>query len=66
MEQATIGCDLGDRWTQICVLAGGGEIVDEARVRTTSAVVAAAHKLSVLLHRLQVSGDEYVPIGYTG
>ena len=37
MEQLTIGCDLGDRWTQICVLAGGGEIVDEARVRTTPA-----------------------------
>ena len=37
MEQLTIGCDLGDRWTQICVLAGGGEIVKEARVRTTPA-----------------------------
>ena len=37
MEQLTIGCDLGDRWTQICALAGGGEIIDEARVRTTPA-----------------------------
>jgi len=25
-----------------------------------------ARKLSVLLHRLWVSGEEYVPIGYTG
>ena len=30
------------------------------------AVVAVARKLSVLLHRLWVSGEEYVPIGYTG
>ena len=37
MEQLTIGCDLGDRWTQICVLAGRGESIEEARVRTTPA-----------------------------
>jgi transposase len=37
MEQLTIGCDLGDRWTQICVVAGGGESIEEARVRTTPA-----------------------------
>ena len=37
MEQLTIGCDLGDRWAQICALASGGEITDEARVRTTPA-----------------------------
>ena len=29
-------------------------------------MVAVARKLSVLLHRLWISGEEYVPIGYTG
>jgi transposase len=31
----TIGVDVGDRFSQICVLGGDGEIQEEARIRTT-------------------------------
>lgn len=31
----TIGLDVSDRWTQLCVVDGSGEIVEEAQVRTT-------------------------------
>jgi len=31
----TIGLDLGDRWSQYCVLDAGGEVVEEGRVATT-------------------------------
>lgn len=30
----TMGVDVGDRYSQVCVLDAGGEIVEEARVRT--------------------------------
>jgi transposase len=33
------GMDLGDRWTTICVLNAGGEVVEESRVRTTPETV---------------------------
>ena len=33
--QRTIGLDVGDRFTQVCVLDGTGEIVEEGRVRST-------------------------------
>jgi hypothetical protein len=33
--QATIGMDLGDRWSRYCVVGRNGEIVEEDRVRTT-------------------------------
>ncbi len=32
-----IGCDLGDRYSHVCVLDGAGEVVDRARVKTTPA-----------------------------
>jgi transposase len=35
----TIGMDLGDRYTQLCVLDDGGEVVEEGRVRTTRAAL---------------------------
>ncbi len=31
----TIGVDLGDKWSQICVLDDSGEVAEEARIRTT-------------------------------
>ena len=31
----TCGLDLGDKWSQVCLLDGSGEIVEETRVRTT-------------------------------
>lgn len=31
----TVGVDLGDRFSQLCVLDGDGEVVEEARLRTT-------------------------------
>lgn len=34
--QATIGIDLGDRWSRYCVVDGKGEIAEEDRVRTTA------------------------------
>ena len=37
MGKLAVGCDLGDRRTQICILAGAGEIVAEALARTTPA-----------------------------
>jgi transposase len=33
--QTTIGCDLGDRWSEVCVLAADGTVQERARVRTT-------------------------------
>ena len=33
----TIGVDVGDRFSQICVLDGDGEVREEARIRTTPA-----------------------------
>ena len=33
----TIGCDLGDRCSHVCVLDGAGEVVDRARIKTSYA-----------------------------
>ena len=35
----TIGIDVGDTWSQICVVDAGGTVVEEARVRTTARAV---------------------------
>ena len=35
----TIGIDVGDTWSQICVVDAGGTVVEEARVRTTAQAV---------------------------
>ena len=35
----TIGIDVGDRWSQICVVDAAGTVVEEARVRTTAQAV---------------------------
>jgi transposase len=37
-EHNTVGLDLGDRFSSLCVLDGGGEVVEEGRVTTTEAV----------------------------
>ena len=38
----TVGLDVGDRYTHVCVLGGGGEVVRERRVRTTAAALGGA------------------------
>lgn len=35
--ELTVGIDLGDRYSQVCVLDSSGEVVEEARVATTQA-----------------------------
>ena len=35
IPQRIIGLDVGDRFTQVCVLDGAGEIIEEGRVRST-------------------------------
>ena len=35
----TIGIDIGDLWSQICVVNAAGSVVEEARVRTTARAV---------------------------
>jgi transposase len=40
-RQLTIGCDLGDKTTQVCVLDARGEIVTRQRIATTPAAVGA-------------------------
>ena len=35
-NEMTVGLDLGDKFSQLCVLDGSGEVVEESRVRTTS------------------------------
>lgn len=35
MTKVTIGVDLGDRFSRICVLDGEAEVIEEARLRTT-------------------------------
>ena len=35
----TIGIDVGDTWSQICVVDAGGTVIEEARVRTTAVAV---------------------------
>ena len=34
--ERTIGIDVGDRWSQSCVVAASGTVIEEARVRTTA------------------------------
>lgn len=34
-DKVTVGLDLGDKHTQVCVLDPDGEVIEEARVRTT-------------------------------
>jgi len=36
VPERTIGVDVGDRYSRICILDGEGEIVEEGRVRTTA------------------------------
>jgi len=38
-EMLTVGLDLGDKYTQLCVLDPDGQIVEEARLRTTPAAL---------------------------
>lgn len=38
-EGATVGLDVGDRYTHLCVLDAAGEIVEEGRLRTTPAAI---------------------------
>lgn len=38
-EGETVGLDVGDRYTHLCVLDAAGEIVEEGRVRTTPAAI---------------------------
>ena len=38
----TIGLDVGDRYTHVCVLGSGGEVVSERRVRTTELALSGA------------------------
>ena len=35
----TMGLDLGDRHTQLCVLDACGDVIEEARLRTTPAAL---------------------------
>lgn len=37
--ERTIGVDVGDRYSHVCILDGSGEVIEEARVRTTQAAV---------------------------
>ena len=41
-ELVTVGIDVSDRYSQLCVLRGEGEIVREERVRTTTAALTRA------------------------
>ena len=41
-ELVTVGIDVSDRYSHLCVLGGDGEIVREERVRTTTAVLTRA------------------------
>ena len=34
-DLVTIGIDLGDRWSQICVLNANGEILDQSRLKSS-------------------------------
>ena len=38
----TVGLDVGDRYTHVCVLGSGGEVVRERRVRTTAPALGGA------------------------
>ena len=38
----TIGLDVGDRYTHVCVLGSRGEVVRERRVRTTAPALGGA------------------------
>jgi len=35
--ELTVGIDLGDKYSQVCVLDGEGEVIEEARIATTQA-----------------------------
>jgi transposase len=38
-DKVTVGLDLGDKYTQVCVLSPDGEVIEEARLRTTPAAL---------------------------
>jgi transposase len=38
-ERLTVGIDLGDKYSQVCVLDDAAEVVEEARIRTTPEVL---------------------------
>lgn len=38
-DKVTVGLDLGDKYTQICVIDSAGEAIEEARLRTTPAAL---------------------------
>ncbi len=44
IERATIGIDLGDRQSDLCILDGSGEVVSRTRTATTKAGLARAMK----------------------
>ena len=37
--RVTVGLDLGDKHTQLCMIAADGELLEEARLRTTPAAL---------------------------
>lgn len=38
-DKLTVGLDLGDKYTQVCVLDSDGEVIEEARLRSTPAAL---------------------------
>ena len=55
----TVGLDLGDRHTQVCVLDQAGELIEEARVATRPQ--ALRHRFSGLTPLLRVSCSRPAP-----
>jgi predicted NBD/HSP70 family sugar kinase len=57
-----IGLDLGDRYSNYCVLNGDGEIVEEVRIRTTVRGISKAFsryqcaRIAMEVRRLSVFG----------
>jgi hypothetical protein len=40
LKGMTVGLDLSDRYSSVCVISSAGEVVEEARIRTTSAAIS--------------------------
>lgn len=57
-SQRTVGLDVGDRWTYVCVLdTGTGEVVEQGRVRTTREALERRFRCSRMRIALEVGSQ---------
>ena len=59
LDRLTVGVDLGDQWSNYCILGLGGETLDGGSVQDESAVDSGVLSRSVPIARGDRSGDAF-------